>query len=96
MEARIGSFSSAGNMSEVANFFFTHLPPGVIGIGVAIALQRWYNVHFLQRATRFVNNAVQVLTDRLAGQGAIRAGGRVAVRVLGAIARVGAKCVQTV
>ncbi|KAJ7210828.1 hypothetical protein GGX14DRAFT_565425 [Mycena pura] len=89
--ANFGSFAQSSGWTGSNGFLVSHLPPGAVSLVAAIALQKWLNSWFLARATRFLGDAAANLTARLAGEGLLRAGGRVVVRVLGRIALFGAK-----
>ncbi|KAJ7210821.1 hypothetical protein GGX14DRAFT_394446 [Mycena pura] len=89
--ANFGSFAQSSGWTGSNGFLVSHLPPGAVSLVAAIALQKWLNSWFLARATRFLGDAAANLTARLAGEGLLRAGGRVVVRVLGRIALFGVK-----
>lgn len=91
--ANFGSFAASSGWTGTNGFLVSHLPPGAVALAAAVALQKWLNSWFLARATRFIGDAVANLTARLAGEGLLRAGGRVAARAFGNIAQFGSKSV---
>jgi hypothetical protein len=69
----------------------SHLPGAVLGIAVAVAMQKWFDEWFLNSSTKFITDSVASLTTKLAGAGVLRTGGRAVVTGGGKVLAFGAK-----